>query len=261
MGIEKVISWHYTQLKSKKGEITDLLLSGEDISMQKEIDKLKTEFVNVVSHEIRTPISGIMGFVELMLTREMSKEKTFKYLNVIHKETKRLADLINDVLDLQRIESGKQVFEMEDFNFSELIEDVLMMFKENASHNIIENIRDANIAICADYNKIEQVLMNLLSNAVKYSPGGGDIVFGVQKAGDEILVWVKDSGLGIPREDIPKLFAKFFRVSSHSHQEIKGTGLGLCICKEIVQAHGGEIWVDSTQGKGSTFSFTLPVNK
>lgn len=233
-----------------------------DISHDNEIDKLKSELISTVSHELRTPMSSIMGFSELILTRELSPERSRKYVEIIYNESHRLTKLINDFLDIQRMESGRQEFSKSDVPLSNLLKKVLSLFQDIGNrHRIVchGNLEDS-VSVCCDADKIIQVISNLLSNAVKYSPQGGDIVINAQKCESMLKISIKDTGLGIPEEVMDKLFTKFFRVDNDDRREIGGTGLGLAICREIVQAHDGSIWAESTYGKGSTFYFTIPLS-
>ncbi len=231
-----------------------------DISHQKGVDKLKTELISTVSHELRTPMSSILGFSELLLTRELTGERSKEYVGIINSEAKRLTELINDFLDIQRMEDGKQEFSKQLSSISTIIEEALKLFKDNEDiHNIIYNKDSAkDYKVYCDRSKILRVITNLLSNAVKYSPGGGDIAVRMEPSNGDILVSVEDHGLGIPQDAVSKLFTKFYRVDNDDRRKIGGTGLGLAICKEIIKAHDGQIGVNSDYGRGSTFWFTLP---
>lgn len=233
-----------------------------DISHQKEVDRLKLELISTVSHELRTPMSSILGFSELLLTRNLSEERHMEYVGIINSEAKRLTDLINDFLDIQRMESGKQVFNKQFYSMAQIIEEAIKLF-ENAggTHNIIFGKNKENIPqIYCDRDKMLQVLSNLLSNAVKYSPEGGDICVNLTSENGHVHVSVTDNGLGIPEGAKDKIFSKFYRIDNDDRRKIGGTGLGLAICKEIIRAHGGDIGIDSTYGQGSTFYFSIPLS-
>jgi signal transduction histidine kinase len=234
-----------------------------DISLEKEVDRLKSELISTVSHELRTPMSSILGFSELLLTRELKPERSKEYIGIIHNEAKRLTNLVKDFLDIQRMESGKQSFSNESVEIKSIIGDVSKLFQNiDETYRIVYNLNEAGSSIVkCDFDKIKQVMFNLISNAIKYSPKGGEISVNASVENDFIKIGVKDQGLGIPEEAKKKLFTKFFRVDNDDRRKIGGTGLGLAICKEIINAHGGNVWADSIHGQGSTFYFTLPLTK
>lgn len=262
-GNEKIIAWSNILLKDKHGNVTGMLSSGEDITMRIEMDKTKTEFVNTVSHEIRTPLTVILGISQiLMLKEDLDKGKLKNYYNIMYNESCRLRDLVNDYLDIQRMENGRQVFEKSAISIEDVVNDTIEMYSSNETHKIILDMDKVSYSpIFADYNKIKQVITNLLSNAIKYSPNKGEIIIKVREYIDSIKVSIVDNGLGIPEDCIPNLFNKFYRISLSSHRKIVGTGLGLAICKEIVKSHNGDIGVKSTFGKGSEFYFEIPIIK
>jgi PAS domain S-box-containing protein len=257
-GEEKIIAWRYLLLFDEKNNVIGVLASGNDITKQKEIDLMKSELINTVSHEIRTPLGSIMGFTELMIKRKLSEEKSKSYLNTIYKESIRLMNLINDFLDIQRIENGNMLFNMEKFRINSLIDNVNGIFENNKTHKLVIDEFE-NIEIFADYNKILQVLTNFISNAIKYSPEAQVVNLKIETINEVINFAVKDYGFGIKKEYIDKIFSKFYRIDHGKNFKIQGTGLGLAICKEIISAHGGIIWVESEIGKGSTFYFSIPL--
>ncbi len=223
-------------------------------------DRVKSEFLDTVSHELRTPLASLLGFSELMLTRTLPEEKRRHFVEVIHAESQRLNTLINDFLDLQRLESGRVRFERAPLDVASLLRDAAMLFSNHPQHPLRSELPDDLPPVYADHDRLKQVLNNLLSNAIKFSPQGGEIVLAARATGaGSIEFAIQDRGLGIPAEEMPNLFGKFFRVDSTDRREIGGTGLGLALCKEIVTAHGGKIWVESVLRQGSTFRFTLPV--
>lgn len=244
---------------AKDGHVIGRLIVCSDISRYKEIDRLKSELISTVSHELRTPMSSIMGFSELLLTRDLSQERARKYIEIIYNQADRLTHLISDFLDIQRMQSGKLMFNKERISIDEVIPQAFDLFKASQTHQILYTKEANGLVVEADVSKILQVMSNLLSNAIKYSPQGGEVIVRVTVQEGKLKVGVTDKGLGIPSEALPKLFAKFFRVDNDDRREIGGTGLGLAICQEIIQAHGGEIWAESTFGQGSSFYFTLPL--
>jgi two-component system, OmpR family, sensor histidine kinase VicK len=257
-GTEKVIEWHNGHLKDEDNKIVGTVISGQDITQRKEVDRMKSDLINTVSHEIRTPLASILGFVELLLKRELDQEKTRKYLQVMHKEARRLTDLINDFLDIQRMETGKQIFEKERFKIDNLINEVVEIYSMDKADSFKIEVHGDNLSVYGDYNRIKQLVSNLISNAKKYSTDKEEINIEIIEKEKELEIAVEDKGLGIPKESIPKLFSKFYRVDNSDHRKIGGTGLGLAICKEIVEAHGGKIWIKSRLGIGTKVYFTIP---
>jgi len=244
---------------AKTGMIKEFLSISRDITVRKEAEQLKDELVSTVSHELRTPLTSLRGFTELMLSRDFSREKQREFLAIIHSESVRLTNLINDFLDLQRIESGRQVYHFADFSLPALLHESVSVFSGGKEQRPFHLVLPPHFpTIRADRDRIQQVLANLFSNAVKFSPDGSAVVVGAQLQDGEAVVWVKDQGVGIPPEAMSKLFSKFFRVDNRDTRTIGGTGLGLALMKEIIAGHNGRVWVESTLGFGSTFFFTLP---
>jgi signal transduction histidine kinase len=225
-----------------------------------ELDRLKTDFVGIVSHDFRTPLSTIMLAAKSLLRKEVSADRLKEYLNIIVDQAGRLSLLAEDTLSIAKIESGQLNYQFKIVNVETIIQEAVSMIKISARHTFGSSI-DVNCAyVRGDQNKLRQVLQNLISNAVKYSPGGGQLKVTVvpnEEQADEIRFSVSDEGLGVPPEYLGKLFQKYARVDTGEAGKIKGTGLGLWICREIIKAHGGKIWVESEVGKGSVFSFTL----
>jgi signal transduction histidine kinase len=240
--------------------VAGVVINIRDITERKEAARLKDDLISVVSHELRTPLTSLRGFTELLLTRALPADKQQHFLTIIHKETVRLSHLINDFLDLQRMQVGRQIYQLTPTDLAAVLRDMVSLFApESASHRIRVEVLDALPAIRADAERLRQVLANLLSNAIKFSPDGGEVTVGARAQGAQVLVWVADHGLGIPPEAVPRLFSKFYRVEHHETRHIGGTGLGLALVKEIVEAHNGLVWVESVVGQGSTFFFTVPI--
>jgi PAS domain S-box-containing protein len=225
-----------------------------------ELSRAKDEMVGMVSHEMRTPLASLVGFAELMTMREVTKEQRNEYLGVMVQEGRRLTSLINDFLDLQRIEGGHMQMHFAPADIGTLIVRAAGRVSGNDSTPIEIRLPDDLPLVRVDSDAMSRVLANLISNARKYSPDSGSIVIGAATVGGMVEVYVQDHGLGIPAEAMSRLFGKFYRVDSPDRQAIQGAGLGLAITKNIVEAHGGKINVSSAgQGKGSTFKFTVPV--
>ncbi|MDM5317411.1 ATP-binding protein [Fictibacillus sp. b24] len=231
-----------------------------DITKEYEVDQMKSEFVTTVSHELRTPLSSVLGFTELMLTRELKPERQKKYLTTIHQEAFRLTSLINDFLDVQKMESGNQEFDKKYHSILPIIEDVIDVQKVNSEKHVFDiDVQTEKLSVFGDRDKLSQVFMNLISNAVKYSPEGGKVLVTLRNNENHLIIDIKDEGLGIPKSAIGNLFTKFYRVDNSDRRKIGGTGLGLAIVKEIVKVHQGHISVESNLGEGSTFTVVFPV--
>ncbi|MBS1829853.1 MAG: PAS domain S-box protein [Acidobacteria bacterium] len=255
----------HAELETRVEERTTELAAAND-ALQKEVEErrkaeaLKDELVATVSHELRTPLSSLLGFAELMLDRNFDADEQRGFLEIIHNETLRLTQLINDFLDLQRIESGRMTYHFDAVDLAALLKESAAIYGVDASLHRFAIEAAADLPrVSADADRMRQVLANLCSNAVKFSPDGGVVLIAARQTGDEIEVSVKDEGIGISADVIPRLFQKFSRADNADTRQIGGTGLGLALIREIVTAHGGRVWVESAPGHGSTFIFTLPV--
>ncbi len=231
-----------------------------DITAANELDRAKDELIAMVSHELRTPLASLVGFSELLLSREVSDAQRKKYLETMLKEGQRLTELINDFLDLQRMEGGYKRLDLGPADLRTLITRAVTTAGDNPQTPIEVVLPEDLPLVIADANAVHQVLINLLSNARKYSPGGGPIRVDAAAIDDVVEVSIHDHGLGIPGEAVPKLFNKFYRVGNVDRRGISGTGLGLAICRGIIEAHGGRVAAESAgPGRGSRFYFTLRV--
>jgi PAS domain S-box-containing protein len=235
-----------------------------DVTERKQIERMKDEFVSVVSHELRTPLTSIHGSLGMLTSGllQPDSEPGKRLLQIATDSTERLVRLINDILDIERIESGKVKMERETCNLAHLIQsavNVMQPLAEKVEVNIC--VSSLSVNLWADPDRIVQTLTNLLSNAIKFSSPGETICLETQQQQDEVLVKVKDQGRGIPPDKLDSIFERFQQVDSSDSRNHDGTGLGLAICKSIVQQHGGRIWVESVVGEGSTFYFTLPILK
>lgn len=235
------------------------LLVFRDRTDEEKADEIKNEFVSIVSHELRTPLSSILGFIEILLNRKVAPEKQQRYLATIHSEAIRLSSLINDFLDLQRMENGKQVYQPVPCGLGELVSLVAEQWEDKSGHELHLTCGPGELVACVDVDRIKQVLHNLISNAVKYSPGSDRVDITCSRDGEAIRMDITDYGLGIPESAKDKLFTKFYRVDNSDRRQIGGTGLGLAIVKEIVEAHGGRLSFESVLGEGSTFTVWLPT--
>jgi signal transduction histidine kinase len=225
-----------------------------------EYDRLKSEFVGIVAHDFRKPLMAIRGFAELVLEEpDLSIETRQDFMRTVISETEHLALLANDTLLITQIETGQMSYNFQEIEFGPFLLDSVPLGLSD--HSVLTDVPPGFPKIWGDPDRLRQVLTNLVSNAVKYSPAGGSIIVRVRERGTQhILVEVVDHGLGIPPDQVGKLFQKFARVRSEDHLKVSGTGLGLYICRLIVEGHGGQVWVESEVGKGSTFGLSLPLD-
>nr|WP_246439234.1 ATP-binding protein [Bacillus benzoevorans] len=257
--IKQVIQVYVEELYRGNKRVGTLLVH-RDITKAYEVDQMKSEFVSTVSHELRTPLSSVLGFTELMLNKKLKPERQQKYLQTIYQEAKRLTALINDFLDVQRMESGKQAYEKKYVDMIPIIKRRLDTDRVNhPDHSFILNQSTENTTVLGDEDKITQVLNNLFSNAVKYSPDGGEVKVTVFENENNVCIDVKDQGLGIPEDALENIFTKFYRVDNSDRRKIGGTGLGLSIVSEIMKAHEGSVSVTSELKRGSTFTLSFPL--
>jgi signal transduction histidine kinase len=228
-------------------------------------NKIKSEFLSTMSHELRTPLNSIIGFSDLLKQKMIGElnQKQEHYIDNILNSSKHLLSLINDILDLSKIESGKIEMNVEKISLPASINDTLEMVRTTAIKHNINLIKEFDPELEfmeADKQKLKQILFNLLSNAVKFSkPGGGSITITTKKYDEMVQICVSDTGIGIKKEDMGKLFNKFQQIESATYRKYGGTGLGLAISKELVEVHGGRIWAESKYGEGTTFIFKLPI--
>lgn len=227
-------------------------------------NRLKTEFLSGMSHELRTPLHTIIGFAEL-LDEELEgplNEKQHRFIRHIHRDSQHLLALINDVLDLSKIESGRLELQRELFSLPDALEDTVSSIRQRAASKSIDLSLQApqDIEIFADRLRFKQILYNLLSNAVKFTPSGGRVFIEAHKLDSSIEISVEDTGVGIPAAELDAVFDKFYQIGQRQAGGQEGTGLGLAITRRLVEEHSGSIRVQSKQGKGSRFTFTIPLD-
>ena len=249
-------------IRRNDGTMTGIVLVFRDVSQQREIDRMKSDFISSVSHELRTPLTSIKAYAETMLQdRNMTEETRVEFLQVINEESDRLTNLINGILEISRMESGTIEIVRRPVDVClvtrravEGLEHLASQKKIRIETGIAEHLPE----ILGDENKIHSLVSNLVNNAIKFTPENGCIWVSAQMSNNELVIKVTDNGMGIPSEDLPKIFGRFYRVYRPGTQ-IQGTGLGLAIVKEIVLRHDGRIEVESEIGRGSTFTIYLPV--
>jgi two-component system phosphate regulon sensor histidine kinase PhoR len=235
------------------------------ISELKMLEQVRQDFVANVSHELRTPLSNIKGYAETLLNGALEDRENAKdFLNIIYKESDRLSKLIDDLLDLSKIESGKMKMIFKEVELKPIaarVADILKKFAIDKSIVISIHMPDDLPKLLGDENRITQALINLVDNAIKYTPAKGSVDISACLQDGFVKIDVKDTGIGIPKKDLPRIFERFYRVDKARSRELGGTGLGLSIVKHIAQSHDGDVQVVSTPGKGSIFSFIIPTTK
>lgn len=261
-GKKRYIQLSASPIFGKNNQIVAASATIIDITQQKELEKRKDDFVNIASHELKTPITSMklyLGSLENSL-KTYKDTKAKKTLRNISHQTDRLQELVSDLLDVSRLQTGKLKFLKENFRLDTLIENTIESLQGTTKHQKIIFSKKQAITIYADKFRIEQVITNLITNAVKYSPPNTDILITLQKEKTKAIVDIKDLGIGIIKEQQKRIFDRLYQVSEPKEKTFPGLGIGLFICKQIIKRHKGTIWVESEKGKGSTFSFSLPLS-
>ena len=240
------------RLESTRNELED------QNAQLRESERLKSDLVNTVSHELRTPLSGVMGFTKLLLTREFDSETRRHYLGIVDAQARRLSNLLDDFLDVRRIEEGRFERAQELVDMATLLREEAQLYRQQSpKHDVAVEIDHAPLAVIGNPDRLRQVIGNLISNAIKYSPQGGVVEVSADGGNGSVRVEVRDEGMGIPLSQQPQIFTKFFRGDAPA-SGITGTGLGLAVSRDIVESHGGRIGFTSAEGKGTTFFVELP---
>lgn len=257
----KIMRARTSVIHDKKGKDSGIVTIIHDVTHEREVDRMKTEFLSTAAHELRTPLTSIQGFSEILMTKEdLSGDEKKKFLHYINKQSISLAKIVRDLLDVSRIESRRGLaINKTKCDIKKIIKQVIPYFEEQSQiHKFKANFPEKSVELHVDKEKIEQILKNLIGNSVKYSPKGGDIKINVEIDGDCCKFLVKDQGIGMTSEQVEKVFDKFFRADA-SETAPDGTGLGLTIVKYLVEAHNGKIWIESRKGKGTEVAFTIPL--
>lgn len=256
-------------------EITSVLLKDEieekgfliiihDVTKEKLIEKMKTEFVSVAAHQLRTPLSAIKWTIRMILDGDAGEinEEQRELLEQTYISNERMIRLINDLLDVSRIEEGRLLYDQEDARIEDVLDSVIEASQEMLRNKnmVLEVNKKETPKVRIDKEKIGVVIQNLLENAIKYTEQGGKIKITLDNDEKNVIFKIEDSGVGIPKSQQDRIFTKFFRAENVTRMETNGTGLGLYTTKNIVQAHKGQIWFESEENKGTTFYFTIPIN-
>jgi signal transduction histidine kinase len=250
--IDKAIRWTDDRLVRMEIAI--------DITERKEMERMKDEMISAVSHEMHTPLTAMLGFTEFLLENEVDRDQQKQCLRTIYKETERLSELISNFLQLQRLKASMMKFRITQVPVGLLLSDAAALYAAaSKDHRVVVECPPDLPPIRGNEEQLYQVLSNLISNAIKYSPDGGEVTVGARRSDDTVTIWVKDQGIGISPEFQERIFERFFRVDNTDRRKVGGAGLGLTLVREIVAAHGGRVWVESTLGEGSTFYVSLPT--
>jgi len=256
------VSITYSPLYDDEGTLVNVIGSVHDVTRFREAEEMKAMFISVISHELKTPVALIKGYASTLRREDAQwdQDTVLESLAIIEEESDHLDRLINNLLEASRIQSGTLKLEMSDVSIPRLAAKAVDRFRvQTAKHELTLDFPPDFPPLLADEERLQEVFSNLISNAIKYSPQGGTIRVGGRVHGDHAELFVSDEGRGIPLANQSRLFEPFYRVDSSLGRRTQGVGLGLFLCKAVVEGHGGRIWVDSAPGKGATFRFTLPL--
>ena len=257
----------FALIRRESGFISGLVAVLHDTTEQEKEERERRLFVSNVSHELRTPLTSVKSYLEALDEGALSEPVAPDFIKVSLDETNRMMRMVTDLLHLSRIDNATSHLDVELINFTAFITFILNRFDkiraqdEEKKYEIVRDYPITSVWIEIDTDKMTQVIDNILNNAIKYSPDGGKITVSMKTTDDQMILSISDQGLGIPKEDLPKIFARFYRVDKARSRAQGGTGLGLAIAKEIVKQHNGFIWAKSEYGKGSTFTIVLPYDR
>ncbi|MGN7477718.1 cell wall metabolism sensor histidine kinase WalK [Solibacillus silvestris] len=256
-----VLRANFSVIQKETGFVNGLITVLHDITEQEKIDMERREFVANVSHELRTPLTTMRSYLEALADGAWQDEHIAPtFLNVTQTETERMIRLVNDLLQLSKMDSQEYELNLEVVEFNKFFTRIIDRFEMSKSRNVefIRLLPDKSYFVEIDTDKLTQVIDNIISNALKYSPDGGNIRFGFTVHDNMLRVMISDDGMGIPKENVARIFDRFYRVDRARARSMGGTGLGLAIAREMIEAHGGKIWAESEEGQGTTIFFTLP---
>ena len=259
-----ILRANFSVIQKESGFVNGLIAVLYDVTEQEKIDMERREFVANVSHELRTPLTTMRSYLEALADGAWRDEEIApNFLETTRGETERMIRLVNDLLQLSKLDSVDYRLSKEWVDFPVFFNRIIDRFEMTKEQNVafVRELPSEAIFVEIDEDKITQVLDNIISNAMKYSPEGGTITFKVKELDDQIVASISDEGVGIPKDNLDKIFDRFYRVDKARTRKLGGTGLGLAIAKEMVNAHGGKIWADSVEGKGTTVQFTLPYDR
>lgn len=259
-----ILRANFSAIQKETGFINGLITVLHDITEQEKIEQERREFVANVSHELRTPLTTMRSYLEALADGAWKSDQLApKFLGVTQTETERMIRLVNDLLQLSRLDNHEARLDKRWVDFTKFFHHIIDRFEMTKEQHISlkRNFTRESIFVQIDTDKITQVLDNIISNAIKYSPEGGKVSFYVKVNEDHIMISISDEGVGIPRNNVTKIFDRFYRVDKARSRNLGGTGLGLAIAKEIIVLHGGNIWATSVEGKGTTINFTLPLDE
>jgi len=261
-GLDNTYRWQLGKalpLKNHNGKVIKWFGITTDIHEQKQAERQKDEFLSIASHELKTPLTSVKAFMQLALKSIRSEDKAYNFINKSAAQLVRLESLINDLLDVSKINAGKMNYNLEPFEFSTALSETVESIQQaNQKHHIAIE-RNDEVVYKGDRLRIEQVINNLIANAIKYSPNSNRVIVRSELQQNNLIVSVQDFGIGIEPENLTKLFDRYYRVDNTS-MRFQGLGLGLFISSEIIKRHNGSFWIESTPGEGSTFFFLLPIN-
>ena len=260
----KYINLLFVPYKDNNGRPAGIIAVAQDITEHVKLDNMRKEFVADVSHELKTPITSIMGYADTLLEGEYDDATKTKFLNVIASEARRMAKLVTDLLALSRYDSNKNKIEKTEFDLGDLVKKCQekLQIEIDKKHHKVENLVTANVPLVyADKSGIERVVLNILSNSIKYTKENGTIKIYVGFVYNDAYIKIIDNGMGIPEEDLNRIFERFYRVDKARSRELGGTGLGLSIAKEILNQNGGSIDIKSEVGKGTEVVIRVPTKK
>ena len=256
----------FALVRRESGFISGLVAVLHDTTEQEKEERERRLFVSNVSHELRTPLTSVKSYLEALDEGALSEPVAPDFIKVSLDETNRMMRMVTDLLHLSRIDNATSNLDVELINFTAFITFILNRFDkiksqdENLKYELIRDYPITSVWIEIDTDKMTQVIDNILNNAIKYSPDGGKITVSMKTTDDQMILSISDQGLGIPKQDLPKIFDRFYRVDKARSRAQGGTGLGLAIAKEIIKQHNGFIWAKSEYGKGSTFTIVLPYD-
>ena len=236
-----------------------------DISREKMVERMKTEFVSISAHQLRTPLSAIKWTLRMLLDGDLGEinPEQREFIDRTYNSNERMINLINDLLNVTRIEEGRYLHKPIMYDMGEIMEYVIKPYREEAAKRQVifglERTKKKLPKVLLDVEKIRLAVENLIDNAVRYTPPGGKVTVSLNCDKKEIVVSIKDTGVGIPKDQQERVFTKFFRGANVMKMETEGSGLGLFIARNIIESHGGKIWFESEEGKGTTFHFSIPV--